>query len=412
MKRGRGLGVFCLAASIAAVARAGGDYGLPGEFLNVGVGAKPEAMGRAYTGVADDINSIYWNPAGVAMYRSGQVMFQYSPLDLGGYYNYAAYSQPMYSLGSFGVAVAQTSSGNVPRTNASNPEVPTGEFQDTETGLLGTYAYRFGDLFALGGNLKVAEHSIDGHTARGYGMDLGGLYQIKEDKYKVGFMVRNLVPPEYKFASDTERFPTVLRAGGSAYFFEDRLLTALDVDKTVGVSQNPKIHFGIQTYFFQDLFFRAGIDQTEITAGVGFRWKTLEIDYAAGYQPLGISNKMSVKVFFGGYEVDVRAVPRVFSPVGLKSKTELRIRAANRRRIVNWIISIRNGKNEVVKSFQGFSAPPNVVEWDGTDAQGRAVEAGEYVYRLSVTDAKGRQETTIPRTLRILAPTPFEIEAK
>ena len=75
-------------------------------------------------------------------------------------------------------------------------------------------------------------------------------------------------------------------------------------------------------------------------------------------------------------------------------------------------MSIRNTKNEVVKSFQGYSAPPAKQEWDGRDAHGQPVEAGEYVYRLSVTDAKGRQETTIARTLRILAPTPFEIEAK
>jgi hypothetical protein len=318
----------------------------------------------------------------------------------------------MYSLGSFGVAVANTTSGNVPRISASNPEVASGEFQDRESGFLGTYAKRFGDLLALGGNIKYAEHSIDGHSARGYGLDAGALYQIKEDKYKVGVMVRNLLAPVYSYSTDKETFPTVVRVGGSAYFFEDHLLTALDLDKTIGTAQNFKWHFGVQTYFLQDLYFRAGFDQSELTAGLGLRWKTLELDYAAGYQTLGVSSKVSMKVFFGGYEVDVRATPRVFSPVGLKSKTSFKIRAANRRRIVNWILSIRDGKNEVVRSFQGFSAPPNAVDWDGTDASGRAVESGEYVYRLSITDAKGRQESTIPRTLRILAPTPFEIEAK
>jgi hypothetical protein len=392
---------------------AGGDYGLPGEFLNVGVGAKPAAMGRAYTAAVEDINAIYWNPAGVAMYRSGQVMFQYQPLELGGAYSYVAYSQPMYSLGHMGLAVANTSSGKVPRISALNPEVEVGDFQDRETAYIASYAYRFGDLLAAGTNLKMAEHVIDGKSARGYGLDLGGLYQIKEDKYKVGVMLRNIIAPAYKYATETERFPTSFRVGGAAYFFEDRLLTTLDLEKTVGVSQNPKAHLGFQTYFMQNLFIRAGIDQTDLTGGFGIRWNTLEADYAASYQQeLGLSNRVSVKMFFGGYEVDVRAVPRVFSPVGLKNKTELRIRAANRRRIVNWIISIRNAKNEVVKSFQGHAAPPKIVEWDGRDARGEAVPPGEYVYRIATTDAKGRQETTMPRTMRILAPTPFEIEAK
>jgi len=395
---------------VAVSAFAGGDYGLPGEFLNVGAGAKPDAMGGAWTAVADDINSIYWNPAGVAMYQSGQILFQYSPLDLGGSMSYAAYSQPLYSMGSFGLAVANTSSGKVDRVDADN--ITVGDYTDRETGYLGTYAYRLNDLLALGTNVKVAEHSMDGKTARGYGMDAGALYQIVENKYKVGLVVRNLVPPEYKWATETERFPTNVRAGGAAYFFEDRLLTTMDVEKTVGVSQNPKLHLGLQTYFFQDLFLRLGANQSELTGGLGFRYKTMELDYAMLYRDIGITNQMSLKVFFGGYEVDVRAVPSSFSPEGLKRKTEFRIRATNRKRIVNWILSIRNGKNEVVKSFQGFSAPPNIVEWDGRDAHGQPVEAGEYVYRLAVTDAKGRQETTIARSLRIIAPTPFEIEAR
>jgi hypothetical protein len=397
---------------VSTSAFAGGDYGLPGEFLNVGAGAKPAAMGRAWTAVADDINAIYWNPAGVAMYRSGQILFQYSPLYLGGSMSYMAYSQPLYSMGCFGLGVANSSSGDLDRISATNPEVPSGKYADRETGYLGTYAYRFNDLFALGTNVKVAEHVMDGKTARGYGMDAGALYQIVENKYKVGLMVRNLVPPAYKWPTDTERFPTNFRAGGAAYFFEDRLLTTMDVEKSVGVSQNPKLHFGLQTYFFQDLFLRLGADPSQLTAGLGFRYKTLEVDYAMGYQDLGINNRMSLKIFFGGYEVDVRAVPRSFSPEGLKRKTEFRIRAANRSRIVNWILSVRSGKNEVVKSFQGFSAPPKIVEWDGRDAHGRPVEAGEYVYRLSVTDSKGRKETTMARSLRIIAPTPFEIEAR
>lgn len=401
-------------ALLSSSAFAGGEHGLPGEFLNVGVGGKPAAMGRAYTAAVDDINSLYWNPAGVANYRSSQIMVQSNPLELGGAYHYLAYSQPMYSLGSFGVSIANVSSGEVDRIDSNN--IVIGSYQARETAYMGSYGYQVNDLLSVGGTLKGVENVVDGRKAKGYGMDVAALYQIKEDKYKVGAVVRNLWAPQYKYDSGSEKFPTIVRLGGAAYFFEDRLLTTLDLEKTVGLSQNPKWHLGAQTYFMQNLFFRAGLDQTEVTGGLGFRWNTLEIDYAAGFQTqymdYGMSNKFSVKVLFGGYEVDVRAAPRVFSPVGLKSKTEFRIRAANRRRIINWIISVRNAKNEVVRSFQGHNAPPKVVEWDGKDAAGQVVPPGEYIYRLSATDAKGRSETTAPRSLRILAPTPFEIEAR
>jgi hypothetical protein len=410
-KRFSGVLALLLAAGNAA---AGGENGLPGEFLNVGVGGKPMAMGRAYTAVSDDINAIYWNPAGVSTYRSSQIMLQSSPLELGGAYHYLAYSQPMYSLGSFGVAIANVSSGEVDRVDSNN--VVIGSYQARETAYLGAYSYRFSDLLSVGGTLKGVENVVDGRKAKGYGMDAGVMYQIREDKYKVGAVLRNLWAPEYGFGAEKETFPRILRLGGAAYFFEDRLLTSVDVDKTIGASQGPRWHLGAQTYFLQNLFFRAGLDQTEVTGGLGFRWNTLEVDYAAGfqtqYQDFGLSNRISVKVLFGGYEIDVRAAPRVFSPVGLKNKTAFKIRAANRRRIINWIISVRNAKNEVVRSFQGHNAPPKVVEWDGRNAAGELVEPGEYIYRLAATDAKGRSETTPARTLRILAPTPFEIEAR
>src|SRR5687767_5725272 len=36
-------------------------------FLKIAPGARPVGMGEAFTGVADDIHSVYFNPAGLAM---------------------------------------------------------------------------------------------------------------------------------------------------------------------------------------------------------------------------------------------------------------------------------------------------------------------------------------------------------
>ncbi|MBU1680098.1 MAG: hypothetical protein KKD86_14825, partial [Bacteroidetes bacterium] len=38
--------------------------GIPGAFVDIGFGAKPVAMGGAFVGLANDVNSIIWNPAG------------------------------------------------------------------------------------------------------------------------------------------------------------------------------------------------------------------------------------------------------------------------------------------------------------------------------------------------------------
>src|SRR5690348_3174315 len=94
---------MCAGIPVAAVAA--NDAGLPGEFLDFGAGARPLGMGGAFTAVADDVDSLYWNPAGLATFRSSQVTFQHAPEPLDTSYQYMAYAQPVYALGSIGIGV-------------------------------------------------------------------------------------------------------------------------------------------------------------------------------------------------------------------------------------------------------------------------------------------------------------------
>ena len=52
------------------------------EILKVGVGARAIAMGEASTALTDDVNSLYWNPAGLALMPRGQASFTYFPVPL------------------------------------------------------------------------------------------------------------------------------------------------------------------------------------------------------------------------------------------------------------------------------------------------------------------------------------------
>src|SRR5438034_445996 len=49
--------------SRSALASGGGSSGA--EFLRVGMGARPAALGENFTGLADDVTTAVWNPAGL-----------------------------------------------------------------------------------------------------------------------------------------------------------------------------------------------------------------------------------------------------------------------------------------------------------------------------------------------------------
>ena len=51
-------------------------------FLEIGIGSGPSAMGEAYVAVANDISSIYWNPAGLSYLTEPSALFMVQPLSL------------------------------------------------------------------------------------------------------------------------------------------------------------------------------------------------------------------------------------------------------------------------------------------------------------------------------------------
>ena len=57
-------------------------------------GVRPVALGGAFVAVADDVNAIFYNPAGLAKIKKQQVQITHTDLfGLGIDYNYIAYAQ-------------------------------------------------------------------------------------------------------------------------------------------------------------------------------------------------------------------------------------------------------------------------------------------------------------------------------
>ena len=48
-------------------------------FLEIGVGSRATSMGDAYVAVANDVSSIYWNPAGLSHVTNSSALFSIQP---------------------------------------------------------------------------------------------------------------------------------------------------------------------------------------------------------------------------------------------------------------------------------------------------------------------------------------------
>jgi len=161
-------------------------------------GVRPQALGGAFVAVADDVNAIFYNPAGLAKIKQQQVQLTHTDLfGLGIDYNYIAYAQNR-----LGVAWAHY--------GVSDDFLLGGGDYSNDMYLI-AYAYEIDPATQAGLSLKwmkgnyTAPGSIDPTRSvdftngilaeslsdEGYSIDVGLLHQVDE-MTRVGLSVRDL----------------------------------------------------------------------------------------------------------------------------------------------------------------------------------------------------------------------------
>ena len=86
-------------------------------FLEIGVGSRATSMGDAYVAVANDVSSIYWNPAGLSHVTNSSALFSIHPwlVDIDMMFAGGAFVVP--SLGVIGLGITHLDYGEMDVTN-------------------------------------------------------------------------------------------------------------------------------------------------------------------------------------------------------------------------------------------------------------------------------------------------------
>ncbi|HXC63883.1 MAG TPA: UPF0164 family protein, partial [bacterium] len=102
MKR---LALAALLVAGPALAHADGNGTSGADFLKIGMGARPAAMGGAYGAVADDADATRWNPAGLALLDRNEVDFMHLAYLADINYESLAMAGPLSRLSGWGLSV-------------------------------------------------------------------------------------------------------------------------------------------------------------------------------------------------------------------------------------------------------------------------------------------------------------------
>jgi hypothetical protein len=216
------------------------DTGTSGAaFLKIGPGARPAAMGEAFTGVADDIHSIYWNPAGLATLDHPELtamhMQWFQSID----YEFASFAYPMKDgKGTWGLSIQNLHTDDIQRRTEDTDEA-IDEFGASDSAYGISYAYPLSDRLSLGSNFKFIRQTLDSVHANAYAMDAGVLYDIDWHSLRLGGSIQNL-GTKIKFVSESDPLPLTIRLGASVQPIPKRILLSSDLifprDHEIGIA--------------------------------------------------------------------------------------------------------------------------------------------------------------------------------
>jgi hypothetical protein len=292
-------------------------------FLKIETGARPAAMGCAFVSVSDDLNALWWNPAGISLLEARSGMTTYRNYFAGAQSGMVAYAQPFKPWGVAGGSIVYESSGETDKTDddgavlgtySSNMVWGTASFARsfTNTGRLLPFLL-LPQQSAVGVSLKYLYMNIDDYYSMALAMDIGVLHKVLYNKgITLGLVAQNLGFQVKPFIEKRERLPMVLRAGVS--YPPQYIPLTLSLDMVKPIDNYLYFSLGGEFKMTENIFLRAGysfnrkddwvIDSEQdkfmgAGLGVGLHWRKYAIDYA--YAPAGQLGSVNRFSFIGSF---------------------------------------------------------------------------------------------------------------
>lgn len=308
-------GLTSLALALCLASGAYPEAGAPGAIFDFGAGARPLAMGGAYSAMVKEASSLYYNPAGLSMMSNRNLSFMRASLFEGMSYDYLGYAQNYRGFpGGWGAQMLRLSAGTAEGRDVNNQ--PTSNFSYSETAFaVGTGVHGlFLPTLSLGGSIKVLNRSLADQSNRLIGFDIGAQYgPLLNEKLTVALVMRNF--GSFSMGDTDDKLPIGLKAG-AAYALSSNISICADV------SSDGSFQFGTE-YGMGPGAIRLGYDRNAFSFGAGMKvMKAYQIDYAMLKHPvLGLSNRISLGYYFGKV---VSAPPKVrgYAPDYLKKAEE------------------------------------------------------------------------------------------
>jgi len=276
------------------------------QFLKLGVGSRPAGMGEAFVAVADDLNALYWNPAGLGNVEGRQASLIHTEWFQCIRYEYIGYCQPLAG-GVIGAGATFLWIDGIERRTTDTPE-PEGYVPARDLSVSVAYGKGLSERLNAGLSLKGIYRQLDNSTAGGAAIDIGLLYKPSPGAFTLGLAIQN-IGAQGAFINEPDPLPLNLKAGIANKSIDGNFTFAADLN--YGLVDNvwsagAGIEWWIDPAFSIRSGYRFNSSSTSslgflsgLSCGAGFKLNILNIDYAfVPYGDLGYTHRVSLLAKF------------------------------------------------------------------------------------------------------------------
>ncbi len=266
---------------------AAGTIGTSGAaFLEYSVGSRPLGMGEAFTAETDDINALYYNPAGLGSMRYPLLQLHHHELIMESRLENIAFTYPT-GYGCLGISNTVFWVPSFEKVDING--LPAGDVEFYNGCLTVGYGYDFG-YFYFGGSLKYIYQKIDTRFIHAFAADAGIMkgfkiwsppfFESPLRNFHIGLSVLNVGTNVLK-----SPLPRQLRLGlsykpsnwlGINVDLIENCINASDlIDFTRGFNQSFRVNLGLELNYMELLYLRGGWrfnDPGTYTVGLGFNY--------------------------------------------------------------------------------------------------------------------------------------------
>ena len=246
-------------------------------FLKISPSARAAGMGDAFTAIADDVTTIFYNPAGLTNLDKFVFNFNHTDWIVNSSIISGAIARPFGRNGAIGLSIVKFDTEDFEETTVLDPE-GTGRMIDAgDVALALAYAIQLTDNLSFGFKGQYLEEKIDIDKATAITADFSTYYRTGFRDLTLAMIMKNF-GPEAKFLSDKFKLPlyfnintamSIVGSKGSPFQW------LVSVESAFATDYRDRYHLGTEMWIADMIALRGGYkfyyDTEDWTLGAGLK---------------------------------------------------------------------------------------------------------------------------------------------